>query len=64
MLLEGLIERWGIPPALCNDLHAVFKHNALRPETAAEATQFTRGLPELGIREIFARSPQAKEPVS
>ena len=59
-LLEGLIERWGIPLALYSDRHAVFKHNARKPETAAEATQFTRGLQELGIRQIFARSPQAK----
>ena len=43
-----------------DDRHAVFKHNARQPETAGEATQFTRGLQELGIRQIFARSPQAK----
>ena len=59
-LLEGLIERWGIPLALYSDRHAVFKHNARKPEMAAEATQFTRGLQELGVRQIFARSPQAK----
>ena len=59
MLLEGLIERWGIP-LLYSDRHAVFKHNARQPETAAEATQFTRSLQELGIRQIFARSAQAK----
>ena len=29
------------------------------PETAAEATQFTRSLQELGIRQTFAGSPQA-----
>ena len=60
MLLDGLIQRWGIPLALYSDRHAVFKHNARPPETAGEATQFTRGLQELGIRQIFARSPQAK----
>ena len=60
MLLDGLIQRWGIPLALYSDRHAVFKHNARSPETAGEATQFTRGLQELGIRQIFARSPQAK----
>ena len=59
-LLEGLIEGWGIPLALYSDRHAVFKHNARQPETAAAATQFTRSLQELGIRQIFARSPQAK----
>ena len=33
-LLEGLIEGWGIPLALYSDRHAVFKHNARKPETA------------------------------
>ena len=60
MLLDGLIQRRGIPLALYSDRHAVFKHNARQPETAAEATQFTSGLQELGIRQIFARSPLAK----
>ena len=59
-LLEGLIEGWGMPLALYSDRHAVFKHNARKAETAAEATQFTRAMQELGIRRIFARSPQAK----
>ena len=57
-LLEGLIEGWGIPLALYSDRHAAFKHNARQRETAAEATQFTLSLQELGIRQIFARSPQ------
>ena len=54
------IEGSGIPLALYSDRHAVFKHNSRHPETAAETTQFTRSLQELGIRQIFARSPQAK----
>ena len=60
MLLEGLIQRWGIPLALYQRPPCRFKHTARQPETAAEATQFTRSLRELGIRQIFARSPQAK----
>ena len=44
MLLEGLIQRWGIPVALYSDRHAVFEHNPRQPETVAEATQFTRSL--------------------
>ncbi len=59
-LMEGLIEGWRIPLALYSDRHAVFKHNARQPGTAAEAVQFTRSLEELGIRHIFASSPQAK----
>ena len=61
-LLESLIEGWGIPLARYSDRHAVFKHNARKPETAAEATQFTRSLQELGIRQIFARSPAGQGP--
>ena len=60
ILREGLIQRWGIPLALYSDRHAVFKHNARKPESATEATQLTRGVRELGIRQIFGRSPQAK----
>ena len=41
LILEALIERWGMPLALYSDR---------KPETAAEATQFTRSLQELGIR--------------
>ena len=48
MLLEGLIEGWGIPLALYSDRHAVFKHNARKPETAA-ATQFTRSFGSIPV---------------
>ncbi len=58
-LLEDLIEGWSVPLALYSDRHVVFKHNVRKPETAAEATQFTRSLQEPDIRHIFARSPQA-----
>ena len=57
MLLEGLIQRWGIHVALYSDHHAVFKHNPRQPETAAETTQFTRSLQELGIRQPSPASP-------
>ena len=50
----------GHPIGAVQHRHAVFKHNSRKPETAAEATQCTRSLQELGIRQIFARSPQAK----
>ncbi len=61
-LLEGLIEGSGIPLTLYIDHHAIFKHNVRKPETAAEATQFTRSLQELGIRQIFARPTTAQRP--
>ena len=67
MLLESLIQRWGIPLAPYSDRHAVFKRNACQLETAAEATRFTRGLRELGIRQVFARwspGPKLKRIVS
>ena len=67
MLLQGVIQRRGIPLALYNDRHSVFQHPSRKPETQEEQpdgerrpTQFGRALRELGVRAIFARSPQAK----
>ncbi len=61
IFLESLIQRWGIPLALYCGRHAVFKHNARQPETAAEASRSTRGRRELEIRQVFARwSPGPK----
>ena len=59
LLLDGLIRHRGIPLALYVDRHAVFKHTP-SPETAADPTQFSRAMDELGIQLIFAQSPQAK----
>ena len=59
LLLEGLLQRCGVPLALYADRHAVFKHTP-SPETAAAPTQFSRAMDELGIQLIFAQSPQAK----
>ena len=61
-LLQGLIERWGLPLALYGDRHGVFKFSG-RPrhiQPPVEATHFSRAMVELGIQQIFARSPQAK----
>ena len=62
ILMEGLIRHWGIPLALYSDRHGVFKfsgHPRHVPQPT-ESTHFTRAMQELGIRQIFARSPQAK----
>jgi transposase len=66
-LLEGIIRRRGIPLALYTDRHAVFQPSttacaiAERPSgNERGATQFGRALHELGIHQIFARSPEAK----
>ena len=66
-LLEGIIRRRGIPLALYTDRHAVFKHHrdaAAVPERPSSgertSTQFSRALGELGVHQIFARSPEAK----
>lgn len=66
-LLEGIIRRRGIPLALYTDRHAVFQHYRDASVTTERArsgerssTQFNRALRELGIHQIFARSPQAK----
>ena len=65
-LMQGLIERWRLPLALYGDRHGVFKFSG-RPrqiQPPMEATHFSRAMVELGIQQIFARSRQAKQPVS
>ena len=61
-MMQGLIERWGRPVALYGDRHGVCKF-AGKPrhiQPPVEATHFSRAMEELGIQQIFARSPQAK----
>ena len=58
--MEGLIRQCGIPLAVYSDRHAVFKHTGEPRQKPAGPTQFARAMEELGIRQIFARSPQAK----
>ena len=60
MLMEGLIQRHGIPLAVYSDRHAVFKHPGEPRQKLPGPTQFARAMQQLGIRQIFARSPQAK----
>ena len=60
VLLEGLVQQWGIPVALYSDRHAAFKYNARKKPVPVETTQFARVMRELGIQQIFALSPQAK----
>ena len=58
-LLQGLIQRRGIPLALYTDRHPVFKHRS-EYQPGGTPTQFGRAMEELGIHLIFALSPQAK----
>ncbi len=60
LLIEGMIERRGVPLALYSDRHAVFKNPAPPRQKLPGPTQFARAMQRLGIRQIFARSPQAK----
>ena len=61
-LLGDLIRDHGIPLALYSDRHSVFVPSVRsgRPSQAEGATQFARAMGELGIRQIFASSAQAK----
>ena len=61
-LMQGLIQRWGRPIALYGDRHGVFKFsgNPRHIQPPVEATHFSKAMEELGIQQIFARSPQAK----
>lgn len=67
LLMQGIIQRKGIPLALYNDRCSVFGRHPHSPGTECERpawdkrhTQFGRALKELGVQAIFARSPQAK----
>ena len=62
LLMAGTIRRLGIPLPLYGDRHGVFKFNG-NPRHVTQPvgpTQFTRAMRELGVQQIFARSPQAK----
>ena len=60
LLIEEVLRRSGVPLALYNDRHAVFRASAQQRAGGEASTQFARALAELGVRLIFARSPQAK----
>lgn len=67
LLLQGILRGKGFPLALYSDRHGIFQRSPLEPDTLEEQlagenhlTQFGRALRELGIRPIFALSPQAK----
>ena len=60
LLMEQVLRRSGIPLALYSDRHAVFRASAQQRAGGEASTQFARAMAELGVRLIFARSPQAK----
>ena len=60
LLVEEIVRRCGIPLALYSDRHGVFKASSDGRRGLKVATQFARAMRELGITQIFARSPQAK----
>ena len=60
LLLEEIVRRCGIPLALYSDRHGVFLAGPGGRRGLKASTQFARAMGELGIRQIFARSPQAK----
>jgi transposase len=56
---DSYIKQYGIPIAFYSDKHGIFRVNA--KETAHEGeTQFKRAMNNLGIRIIYANSPEAK----
>jgi transposase len=66
-LLWTMIERKGIPLALYSDRHGVFwnardsrKTRGQTPKRKTRTTQFGRAMQDLGVAQVFARSPQAK----
>lgn len=64
-LLQGIIEKQGIPMAVYTDGHAVFQARCCPWEQSqvsqkGASTQWGRALRELGVTPILAHSPQAK----
>jgi hypothetical protein len=66
-LMKGIIQHKGIPLALYSDRHFVFRYNGKAAETMeasssaqSQSTQFGRAMRELGVTQVFARSPEAK----
>ena len=60
LLMDRLIRRHGVPLAIYSDRHPVFKFTGDIDRYPVGPTQFARAMEELGVRQIFARSPQAK----
>ena len=60
LLMGKLIQHRGMPLTIYSDRHLVFKFTGDIDRYPAGPTQFARAMEELGIRQIFARSPQAK----
>lgn len=67
LLMKGIIERSGIPLALYSDRYFVFCYS--KPGNGSgekslidksKPTQFGRAMRELGVTQVFARSPEAK----
>jgi hypothetical protein len=66
-LMTGVIKQTGIPLALYSDRHIVFRHPRpagdsleLSIADSRKPTQFGRAMREMGITQVFARSPEAK----
>ena len=64
-LLQGIIERRGVPMAVCTDGPAVFQPRrgaSVQSPVSRKgpSTQWGRALGELGITRILAHSPEAK----
>ena len=60
LLMGQVLRRSDIPLALYSDRHAVFRATRHQHRAREASTQFGRAMRELRIRQIFARSPQAK----
>jgi transposase len=66
-LMKGIIQRRGIPLGLYSDRNFVFCYSKPAKETGgasvidrSKPTQFGRAMKELGVTQVFARSPEAK----
>lgn len=58
--LKNHLAKYGAPKSFYSDRHGVFKVNHPAAKTGSGVTQFGRAIKQLGIKQIFATSPQAK----
>lgn len=57
---RSYMKQWGRPDSFYSDKHGVFRVNIAEAKSGTGETQFGRATRELGIKIIFANTPQAK----
>lgn len=62
LLLDGLTQRWGNPLVSHGHRQGVLRFSSRPRRLRAASTRFTQAMPEPGLRQPFAQSPQTPGP--